>query len=59
MSYVNCQFFPVDEDARKRWAEYFEEVLNLYERQANIGVVSYVMMPVLEELYNSNNDKRR
>ena len=38
-------------EVRKRWAEYFEQVLNVAEvREANINVVGNSQMPVLGDL---------
>ena len=37
-------------ETRKRWAEYFEELLNVQEdREADIVAVGVVQVPVLEE----------
>ena len=37
-------------EARKRWAEYFEELLNVQEeREADIVAVGGVQVPVMEE----------
>ena len=38
-------------EVRRRWAEYFEQVLNVADvREANINVVGNLRMPVLEDL---------
>ena len=51
VNYVNGQILRDGVEVRKRWAEYFEQVLNLAEvRVANINVVGNWRMPVLGDL---------
>ena len=41
----------------RRWAQYFEQVLNVADvREANINVVGNWQMPVLGDLKNNNNN---
>ena len=45
---VRGQILPDGVDMRRRWAEYFEHVLNVADvREANINVVGNWRMPVL------------
>ena len=40
VKYVNCQILRDSVEVRRRWAEYFEQVLNVADvREANINVV--------------------
>ena len=48
---VNGQILRVGVEVRRRWAEYFQQVLNVADiREANINVVGNWRMPVLEDL---------
>ena len=48
---VNGQILPDGVQVRRRWAEYFEQVLNVADvREANINVVGSWRMPVLGDL---------
>ena len=48
---VNGQILRDGVEARRRWAEYFEQVLNVADvRKANINVVGNWRMPVLGDL---------
>ena len=48
---VNGQILRDGAEVRKRWAEYFEQVLNVADvREANINVVGNWQMPVLGDL---------
>ena len=48
---VNGLIFLVGVEVRRRWAEYFEQVLNVADvREANINVVGSWWMPVLGDL---------
>ena len=48
---VNGQILRDDIEVRRRWAEYFEQVLNVADvREANINVVGNWRMPVLGDL---------
>ena len=48
---VNGQILCDDKEVRRRWAEYFEQGLNVADvREANINVVGNWQMPVLGEL---------
>ena len=48
---VNGQILRAGVEVRKRWAEYFEQVLNVADvREANINVVGNWRMPVLGDL---------
>ena len=48
---VNCQILHDGVEVRRRWAEYFEQVLNVADvREANINVVGNWRMPVLGEI---------
>ena len=48
---VNGQILRDGVEVRKRWAEYFEQVLNVADvREANINVVGNWRMPVLGDL---------
>ena len=48
---VNCQILRDGVEVRKRWAEYFEQVLNVADvRESNIDVVGNWRMPVLGDL---------
>ena len=48
---VNGQIFRDGVEVRTRWAEYFEQVLNVTDiREANINVVGNWWMPVLGDL---------
>ena len=47
-------------EARKRWAEYFEELLNVQEdTEAVIGVVGGVQVPVMGEENERERDYKR
>ena len=49
--YVNGQILRDGVEVRRRWAEYFEQVLNVADvREANINVVGNWRMPVLGDL---------
>ena len=51
---VNGQILRDDIEVRRRWAEYFEHVLNVADvREANINVVGNWRMPVFEGLNES------
>ena len=51
MKYVNGQILRDGVEVRKRYAEYFEQVLNVADiREANINVVGNWRMPVLGDL---------
>ena len=48
---VNGQILRDGVEVRRRWAEYFEQVLNVADvREANINVVGNWQMPVLSDL---------
>ena len=48
---VNGRILPDCVEVRRRWAEYFEQVLNVADvREANINVVGNWRMPVLGDL---------
>ena len=48
---MNGQILRDGVEVRRRWAEYFEQVLNVADvREANINVVSNWRMPVLGSL---------
>ena len=48
---VNGQIFRDGVETRRRWAEYFEQVLNVADdKEANINVVGNWRMPVLGDL---------
>ena len=48
---VNGQILRDGVEVRRRWAEYFEQVLNVADvREANINVVGNWRMPVLGDL---------
>ena len=48
---VNGKILRHDVEVRRRWAEYFEQVLNVADvREANINVVGNWRMPVLGDL---------
>ena len=48
---VNGQILSDGIEVRRRWAEYFEQVLNVADvREANINVVGNWRMPVLGDL---------
>ena len=48
---VNGQILRDGVEVRRRWAEYFEQVLNIADvREANINVVGNWRMPVLGDL---------
>ena len=48
---VNGQILRDGVEVRRRWAEYFEQVLNMADvREANINVVGNWRMPVLGDL---------
>ena len=48
---VNGQILGAGVDVRRRWAEYFEQVLNVADvREANINAVGNWRMPVLGDL---------
>ena len=48
---LNGQIFRDCEEVRKRWAEYFVQVLNVADdREANIDVVGNWLMPMLGDL---------
>ena len=48
---MNCQILWDGVEVRRRWAEYYEQVLNVADvREANINVVGDSRMPVLGEL---------
>ena len=52
VKYVNGQILRDGVEMRKRWAQYFEQVLNVADvREANINVVGNWRMPVLGDLY--------
>ena len=51
---VNCQILRDGVEVRRRWAEYFEQVLNVADvREANISVVGNWQMPVLGDVNES------
>ena len=51
VKYVNGQILPDGVEVRRRWAEYFEQVLNVADvREANINVVGNWRTPVLGNL---------
>ena len=55
VKYVNGLILRDGVEVRRRWAEYFEQVLNVADiREANIHVVGNWRMPVLGDL-NENN----
>ena len=48
VKYVNGQILRDSVEVRKRWAEYFEQALNVADiREANTNVVGNWRMPVL------------
>ena len=48
---VNGQILCNGVQVRRRWAEYFEQVLNVTDvREANVNVVGNWQMPVLRDL---------
>ena len=50
---VNGQISRNGVEVRRRWAEYFEQVLNVEDvREANINVVGDRWMPVVRKLYD-------
>ena len=52
---VNLQMFRDGVEVSRRWAEYFEQVLNVEDvREVNINVVGDRWMPVLGDLNESN-----
>ena len=52
---VNGQILRDGLEVRRRWAEYFEQVLNVADvREANTNVVGNWRMPVLGDLNESN-----
>ena len=56
---VNCQILCDGVEVR-RWAEYFEQVLNVADvREANINVVGNWQMPVLKDLNERANHWRK
>ena len=55
VKYVNGQILRDGVQVRRRWAEYFEQVLNVADvREANINVVGNWRMPVLGD-YSAGN----
>ena len=48
---VNCQILRDGVEVRRRWAEYFEQVLNVADvRETNINVVGNCRTPMLGDL---------
>ena len=48
---VNCQILRDGVEVRRRWAEYFEQVLNVADvREANINVLGNYRTPMLGDL---------
>ena len=55
---VNCQILRDGVEVRRRWVEYFEQVLNVADvREANINVVGNWRMPVLGDLNEMRSGK--